>query len=49
MIDETKRKLEKKIDTAAKKNFKPTPNAVPVGFQTSVKNQVNVFKEMFIV
>jgi len=34
-VGETKRKLEKQFEMNAKKSIKPSPNAVPIGFQTS--------------
>lgn len=32
-VSETKRKLEKQLEMNSKRVNKPTPNAVPVGFQ----------------
>jgi hypothetical protein len=40
-VEETKRKLEKQLDASAKKGYKPSSNAVPMGFVANNGNQKN--------
>jgi hypothetical protein len=46
-VDQNKKHLEKQFDLIAKKGVKPSPNAVPIGFQQSstIKNRSQLVKK----
>ncbi len=50
-VEETKKKIESQLEKAySKSGHKPSPNAVPVGFQSTssrLQNQVNKFFKNF--